>query len=66
MPNAKNIQQVEELTEKLGKAKAIYFTEYIGLNVEDITSLRRDFHKNDVDYQVAKNTLIKLAAKNND
>jgi hypothetical protein len=28
MPNAKNIQQVEELTEKLGKAKAIYFTEY--------------------------------------
>lgn len=57
MPNAKNIQQVEELTEKLGKAKAIYFTEYIGLNVEDITALRRDFHKNDVDYQVAKKHL---------
>ena len=44
MPNTKNIKQVELLTDKLGRAKAIYFTEYLGLNVEDITELRRDFH----------------------
>ena len=66
MPNTKNIQQVEELTDKLGKANAIYITEYLGLNVEDITELRREFHSNEVEYKVTKNTLIKLAAKNND
>ena len=37
MPNTKNINQVEQLTDKLAKAKAVYFTEYHGLNVEDIT-----------------------------
>ena len=65
MPNTKNINQVEQLTDKLAKAKAIYFTEYHGLNVEDITELRREFSKNDIEFKVAKNTLIKLAAKNN-
>ena len=62
MPNTKNIDQVEQLTEKLGKAKAIYFTEYHGLNVEDITELRREFSKNDVEFRVAKNTLIKISS----
>ncbi len=49
MPNTKNINQVEQLTDMLAKAKAVYFTEYHGLNVEDITELRREFSKNDVD-----------------
>jgi large subunit ribosomal protein L10 len=65
MPNIKNIKQVEQLTDKLAKAKAIYLTEYHGLNVEDITELRREFSKNDIEFKVAKNTLIKLAAENN-
>jgi len=65
MPNIKNIKQVEDLTEKLSKAKAVYLTEYIGLNVEDLTSLRREFSLNNVELKVAKNTLLKIAAKNN-
>jgi large subunit ribosomal protein L10 len=65
MPNTKNINQVEQLTDKLARAKAIYFTEYHGLNVEEITELRREFSKNDIEFKVAKNTLIKLAAANN-
>ncbi|MBT3479031.1 MAG: 50S ribosomal protein L10 [Candidatus Marinimicrobia bacterium] len=65
MPNTKNIQQVEVLTEKLGRAKAIYITQYLGLNVEDVTELRREFHSNGVEFLVAKNTLLKLAAKSN-
>ena len=65
MPNTKNINQVEQLTDKLARAKAVYFTEYHGLNVEDITELRREFSKNDIEFKVAKNTLIKLAAENN-
>ena len=65
MPNKKNIEQVKELSETLAKAKAVYFTEYHGLNVGDITKLRSEFFKVDVDYKVAKNTLIKLAAQDN-
>lgn len=65
MPNIKNIKQLEDLTEKLSKAKAVYLTEYIGLNVEDLTSLRREFSLNNVEFKVAKNTLLKIAAKNN-
>jgi len=65
MPNIKNIEQVKELKETFLKAKAIYFTEYHGLNVGDITKLRSEFFKADVEYKVAKNTLIKLAAEQN-
>lgn len=65
MPNKKNIEQVKDLSESLSRAKAVYFTEYHGLDVGEITKLRSEFYKVDVDYKVAKNTLIKLAAKDN-
>ena len=63
MPNKKNLQQVKELTEKLEKAKAVYFTDYSGLDVGSITELRSEFYKNSVEYYVAKNTLLKIAAE---
>ena len=66
MPNTKNIEQVNELKETFSKAKAVYFTGYHGLNVSDITKLRSEFFKADVEYRVAKNTLIKLAAEQNE
>ncbi len=65
MPNTKNIEQIKQLTEAFSKAKAVYFTEYHGLNVSDVTKLRSEFFKADVEYKVAKNTLIKLAAEEN-
>ena len=37
MPSEKNIKQVEELTDEFKRAKGIYLTDYLGLNVEDIT-----------------------------
>ena len=66
MPNKKNIEQVENLSDCFAKAKAVYFTEYHGLNVQDITKLRSLFFKENVEYKVAKNTLIKLAIGEND
>ena len=60
MPSVKNIEKVKELSSSFQKAKAIYFTEYQGLNVEQITRLRSMFFKENVDYRVAKNTLIKI------
>ena len=65
MPSSKNIEEVKELSDLLSKAKAVYFTKYHGLNVVQITELRRKFFKADIEYRVAKNNLIKLAAKNN-
>tara|TARA_Y100001970_G_C14101155_1_gene785555 strand:+ start:700 stop:1215 length:516 start_codon:yes stop_codon:yes gene_type:complete len=65
MPSNKNIEEVKELSELLSKAKAVYFTKYHGLNVVQITELRRKFFKADIEYRVAKNNLIKLAAENN-
>lgn len=65
MPSKKNIEQFEMLSDKFSKAKAVYFTEYHGLKVKDITELRSQFFKVDVEYLVAKNTIIKRAAEAN-
>ena len=65
MPNKKNIKNVESLTDKISKAKSIYFTDYLGLNVSDITKLRKEFFSNNVEYVVVKNTLLKIASENN-
>ena len=60
MPSLKNIKQVEELSSAFENAKAIYFTEYHGLNVGQVTKLRSMFYKEKIDFKVAKNTLIKI------
>ena len=50
MPSNKNIDEVKKLSDKLSKAKAIYFTEYSGLDVVSITQLRKDFVSKDVEF----------------
>ena len=63
MPSLKNIEQVKKLSNSFEKAKAIYFTEYHGLNVKQVTELRSMFFKENIDFKVAKNTLIKIVLK---
>ncbi len=65
MPNNKNLKSVEILTEKISKAKSIYFTDYLGLDVLEITKLRKEFFAQDVEFVVVKNTLLKIASDNN-
>src|SRR5687768_6627668 len=48
---------VAELTEKLRGAKALYYTDFAGLNVKSMTELRRRLRKQGVEYVVIKNTL---------
>ena len=62
MPSQKNIDEVKILTDKLEKASAVYFTDYLGLDVESITNLRSEFFHASVEFRVTKNTLLKLAA----
>ena len=55
---------VQELTEKMKTAKAIYLTDFTGLDVVRATELRKKLRDASVEYQVVKNTLAQLAAKN--
>jgi len=64
MPSQKNIDEVKYLTDKLESASAIYFTDYLGLDVDSITKLRSEFFHASVEFKVTKNTLLKLAAEN--
>jgi large subunit ribosomal protein L10 len=48
---------VAELKEKLTGAKALYYTDFTGLNVKRMTDLRRRLRKANVEYIVVKNTL---------
>ena len=48
----------------MNTSKGIYFTQYTGLNVKQMTDLRNEFRKVDVSFMITKNTLTKIAAKN--
>ncbi|MGH7665344.1 MAG: 50S ribosomal protein L10 [Gemmatimonadaceae bacterium] len=56
-------QLVTELSEKMRGAKALYYTDFTGLNVKSMTELRRRFRKAGVEYVVIKNTLALRAAE---
>ena len=59
----KKTNEVKELAEKINGAKGIVIVDYRGITVDAITSLRNDLRKENIEYKVAKNTLIKLAIK---
>ena len=67
MPSAKILEQkkqvVAELAEKMKNASSGVLVDYKGINVADDTQLRAEMRKNNVDYKVIKNTLIRFAAK---
>jgi large subunit ribosomal protein L10 len=50
-------QLVAELSTKIKGAKALYYTDFTGLNVKRMTDLRRKLKKAGVEYVVIKNTL---------
>jgi large subunit ribosomal protein L10 len=56
-------EQVKELAAHMKKSSSVIFTHYLGLTVADITKLRSNLKKENALMQVAKKTLIRLAAK---
>ncbi|MFI5237021.1 MAG: 50S ribosomal protein L10 [Ignavibacteriales bacterium] len=52
---------ISEIKELLESSSAVYLTDYHGINVEDISSLRTQFRNEGVRYKVFKNTLVKRA-----
>ncbi|MBU0767072.1 50S ribosomal protein L10 [Patescibacteria group bacterium] len=55
--------QVKDLTKKFKSAQSVMFTNYIGLTVSEVSELRAQLKEQDSEMQVAKKTLIKIAAK---
>jgi large subunit ribosomal protein L10 len=54
-------QAVNEITEKLNRAKSIVLLEYKGLTVEKVTELRNKCREAGVEYKVYKNTMMRFA-----
>ncbi|MCE2456095.1 MAG: 50S ribosomal protein L10 [Gemmatimonadetes bacterium] len=52
---------VEALRERFERAPAVYLTDFTGLDVKDITKLRRELKGSGGEYLVAKNRLVKLS-----
>ena len=53
---------VKELTDKFSSAKSLVITDYLGLNVAEITELRSKLREAGVEFKVVKNTLATIAA----
>lgn len=56
-------QVIADLAVKLASAKATFVADYRGLNVEQVNDLRGKLRNAGAEYQVVKNTLLHLAAK---
>jgi large subunit ribosomal protein L10 len=61
MPTQKKIDTVNELTQKVEKAKSIVFADYRGLKHKQLEELRKLLKKVDSELVVAKNRLMKKA-----
>jgi large subunit ribosomal protein L10 len=64
MPRPDKVSAVESIQTLFEGSSSFFVTDYQGLNVADITSLRKSLRDNQIRYLVAKNTLFKLAAHN--
>jgi len=64
---SKNIEAkkkaVDELADKIKKAKSIVLVDYKGITAGEDTEFRRDFRKAGVEYKILKNSLFGFALK---
>ena len=52
---------VDEIADRLSRAKCVAFVDYRGLTVAETTELRNEMKKENIDFKVYKNRLVKLA-----
>ena len=55
------IKEVDELAEKINKAKVVLLTDYRGINVEDVTGVRAKLRGANTEYRVIKNNITRRA-----
>jgi len=63
MHRQEKVDLVADIKKLFDESGAYFITDYQGLNVADMTVLRRNLRESNVRYLIAKNTLFKMAAK---
>ncbi|MGE5542564.1 MAG: 50S ribosomal protein L10 [Bacillota bacterium] len=67
MPNKRALEEktkvADEIKDSLSRSRSAVLTDYRGLNVAQITKLRKTLRESGIEYRVAKNTLIRIAAR---
>jgi len=63
MIRADKQQSVDEIKDRFDRAVSAVFVDYQGLDVASVTALRDELRKADVEYKVCKNTLTRIAVK---
>src|SRR5271166_1325158 len=65
-PRPEKVAVVEEVRERLDSSGAAILTEYRGLKVGDLATLRRQLRAAGADYKIFKNTLVRRATADTD
>ncbi len=55
--------EIKNLSERFGKVKTAFLVDFKGINVEQVTRLRKILKSNDAELRVVRNTLARLAIK---
>jgi len=63
VPTLEKQTTIEEIKNKLSSTSITILTEFQGLNVAEVTELRKTLRDAEIDYKVYKNTLVRLAAE---
>jgi len=65
MPTQAKSEKIDELTEKLSRATVAILVQTQGLNVKDMTDLRNKMRTARLEFQITKNTLLRIATERN-
>jgi large subunit ribosomal protein L10 len=65
MPTQAKAEKIDELAEKLGHASVVILVQTQGLKVKDMNELRSKMRAAKLEFHIAKNTLLRIAAERN-
>ena len=63
LTRAQKAERISQLSDRLSRAKATFLVDFKGMDVEQVTTLRKTLVKSDSEMKVVRNTLAKLALK---
>lgn len=65
MPTQAKAEKIDELVDKVGRAAIIIMVQTQGLSVKDMNDLRNKMRAANLEFQVTKNTLLRIASERN-
>lgn len=63
MDRATKAQEISAISDRFSRAKAAFLVDFKGMNVEEVTTLRKQLRPIEAEMKVVRNTLAKLALK---